>query len=150
MRPIFSSHRGFTLIELMVTVAIIGILAAIAYPSYLDSVRKSRRADAKAVLLEAAQFLERHYTEENSYLDNDDTNQEIDLDAIGLGKSPKDGSDRFYTISFDGAVETNSFTLQADPQGGQVNDPCGTLTLKHTGTKGVSDADSGYDVDKCW
>lgn len=59
---------GFTLMELMIVVAIVGILAAIAYPSYMDSVRKSRRADAKAALSNAVQALERYYTEKNTYL----------------------------------------------------------------------------------
>ena len=59
--------RGFTLVELLIVVAIIGILAAIVYPSYQDSVRKSRRADAKAVMAEAAQFMERFYTENFCY-----------------------------------------------------------------------------------
>ena len=60
-------HRGFTLIELMITVVIISIIAAIAYPSYIDSVRKARRADAQAHMLELASFMERFYTENNRY-----------------------------------------------------------------------------------
>ena len=58
---------GFTLIELMITVAVVGILAAIAYPSYQDSIRKSRRADAKSALLDAAHRQERFFTENNQY-----------------------------------------------------------------------------------
>ncbi len=59
--------RGFTLIEIMIVVAIVGILAAIAYPSYQDSVRKSRRADAKTALLEVAQLEERFFSVNNQY-----------------------------------------------------------------------------------
>jgi type IV pilus assembly protein PilE len=59
--------RGFTLIEMMITVAIIGILASIAYPAYQDYVRRAARADAKAVLMETAQFMERHFTTNNAY-----------------------------------------------------------------------------------
>ena len=60
-------QRGFTLIELMITVAVIAILAAIAYPSYQDSIRKSRRTDAKNALTQAAANMERYYTEKNTY-----------------------------------------------------------------------------------
>ena len=62
--PLPRPHRGagFTLTELMITVAIVGILASIAYPSYQDSVRKSRRGDAKAALMENAGFMERYYS----------------------------------------------------------------------------------------
>jgi len=55
-----NKQTAFTLIELMVTVAIVGILASIAYPSYQDSVRKSRRADVKGVVLGLANAMERH------------------------------------------------------------------------------------------
>src|SRR5690554_7773304 len=61
------TEKGFTLLELMIVVAVVGILAAIAYPSYMDSVRKSNRADAKAALNDAAQQMQRCYTLNSSY-----------------------------------------------------------------------------------
>ncbi|WP_332740297.1 type IV pilin protein [Hydrogenophaga sp.] len=66
----FTSRRssGFTLVELMITVAIVGILGALAYPSYLESVRKGRRAEARAALLNLLQQQERHLTQNNTYL----------------------------------------------------------------------------------
>lgn len=67
INTMFRGYRGFTLIELMVTVAIIGILAAIAYPAYTDYVRRGQRAEAKGLLLQNAQFLERNMTENNGY-----------------------------------------------------------------------------------
>jgi type IV pilus assembly protein PilE len=81
--------KGFTLIELVIVVAIVAILATIAYPSYQDSVRKSRRADAKGVLMEAAQWMERFYTENNRY-DQTRAGVAVALPA-SLQTSPKEG-----------------------------------------------------------
>lgn len=138
--------RGFTLIELMITVAIVGILAAVAYPSYQDSVRKSRRADAKAVLLEAAQWMERFYTENNRY-DQDTGGTAVAL-PTSLAASPKDGATKYYNIAFNPAAAQSTFTLRATPtsNGGQDNDPCGYLTLNNLGQKGVESS----TVEKCW
>lgn len=143
-RQIDFSQDGFTLIELMITVAIVGILAAIAYPSYQDSVQKSRRADAISVLTQAAQHMERCFTENNTYvLTNCKT-----LAQANLNKSPQEGSDQFYTIDFSVAPSAISYTLRAQPvaTGPQANDACGTLTLSSTGVKTVSSS----TVDACW
>src|SRR5690606_38472416 len=84
------SSAGFTLIEVMIVVAIIGILAAIAYPSYQDHVRKSRRADAQTALLELAQFMERHYTTNGRYLTSANA-----APALPFSEAPKDGTTKF-------------------------------------------------------
>lgn len=132
--------KGFTLIELMIVVAIIGILAAIAYPSYQDSVRKSRRADARAVLLEAAQLMERRYTE------NLTAGYAGVALPTNLTQSPQQGAP-FYVISFSATPTQAAFTLQAAPQGAQSSDKCGTLTLTNAGVKGQT---TGKTVDECW
>lgn len=145
------SARGFTLIELVVVVAIIGILAAIAYPSYQDSVRKSRRADAKAAVLELAQWMERNYTATNRY--NRTVGDTADQTAAQMtAKLPFNQSPRDSTKAYDldvSAVALNSFTLRAVPAGDQTNDPCKTLTVTNTGAKGVS-VDATLSAAECW
>ena len=119
--------RGFTLIELMVVVAVVAILASIALPSYQDSVRKSRRGQAKADLVELAQLLEREHTVRNSY-----GNDAADYD-IPFKQSPKTGTAR-YTIALSNQ-SANTFTLTATPAGPQASDTCGNLTLNQAGAK---------------
>jgi type IV pilus assembly protein PilE len=142
---------GFTLIELLVAIAIVAILATVAVASYQDHIRRSARADAKAVLMEAAGFMERYYTTNGRYTTNAGGAPEL----TGLTQSPKDGPAR-YTIAVS-AVTAQSYTLTATPTGAQVGDVCGELTLTHTGVKGVSGNPDGDgtpgdadDVQTCW
>ena len=91
-------HSGFTLIELMITVAVVAILAAIAYPSYTGYVQRARRTDAKTVLLEAAQFMERVYTERGAYNKKADGSAATTLSDVGMPtsllSSPQGGCDQ--------------------------------------------------------
>ncbi|CAH0186243.1 type IV pilin protein [Stenotrophomonas indicatrix] len=127
--------RGFTLIELMITVAVIAILAAVAIPSYSEHVRKSRRAQAKADLVELAQQLERFHTVQNTYSGM----------SLPFTESPRDGKS-YYTLSLSGAATSSAFTLQAVPGTGQDKDKCGTLTLDQAGRKTPTEA----KVAGCW
>lgn len=140
--------KGFNLIELVVAIAIIGILAAVAYPSYTDSVRKSRRGEAKAALAELAQWLERNYSESFRY-DQTGTGAALAATDVPITKTPKQGTAEYYQITL-ANWDADSFTLKATPQSAQAKDGCQTLTLTHTGVKGVEGAKDGYSVDRCW
>ena len=138
-----SGEQGFTLIELLVAVAIVGILAAIAYPSYQDYVRRANRAEAKTVLLETAQVLERNFTEASRF-DQTSSGTAINSAWLPFQHSPKGGTAK-YDISFSVGPSATAFTLQSVPTGTMTGDECGTLTLTSTGVKGVSTAKTD-----CW
>ncbi|MFZ5543608.1 MAG: type IV pilin protein [Pseudomonadota bacterium] len=143
---------GFTLIELMITVAIVAILAAIAYPSYRDSVDRSRRGDAKAVLLENAQWLERQYTVSSAYNKlGHSGGAAITSASLPVREAPKDSSTKTYDISFKAGEPTaSSFVLYAVPKGPMAADKCGTLSLSQTGARDVVNAASGVSAADCW
>jgi type IV pilus assembly protein PilE len=132
--------RGFTLIEIMITIAIVGIIAAIALPSYRESIAKGRRTDAQAALNEAAQFMERFYTE-NARYDQTVAGVAVALPA-GLTSTPRGAVAGHYAIGIP-TVARESYTLRAVPQNSQVGDRCGNMTLTHTGVRAASMAD-------CW
>ncbi len=136
---------GFTLIEVMIAVAIVGILSAIAYPSYQQHVRSSRRADAQAALSELAQFMERRFTETNSY---------AAAGPLPFTQSPKDGTAVYnLTLLPAPALTANTFILRAAPIAGgpQVGD--GNMQLAETGAKSWdrnNDGDFGDAMENCW
>jgi type IV pilus assembly protein PilE len=124
--------NGFTLIELMMVVAIVGILVAIAYPSYARYVEQARRADGKSALMDAAQRLERCHTQTNTYVDCD---------------FPNTSPDGFYAIAATQQLAM-AFTLTATPQNAQAGDTrCGTYTLQSNGTRVAS---GSLGTDRCW
>jgi type IV pilus assembly protein PilE len=125
-------QNGFTLIELMVVISILGIIAAIAIPSYLETVRKGRRSDAKVTILKISQNLERCFSENNSY-----------QVASGCTNFNNTNSDEgYYTITT--AQNATTFDITATAKGPQADDThCATFTLDEAGAKGGTHSD-------CW
>ena len=135
------SIRGFSLLELMIVVVVLGLLAAVAYPSYTDQIRKGRRNDGRSALMTTAQAMERYFTENSTY------------NGPALGATSSIGrtssQEGYYTISFDsaptggsvcGTTDTSStsataYRICATPTGAQATDSCGTLSISSTGVK---------------
>jgi type IV pilus assembly protein PilE len=129
-------NLGFTLIELMIAVAIIGILAAIAIPAYQGQIIKTRRSDGMSALTSVAQQLERCFSQNGKY-----------TGCPGHGNGTSQASEEgWYSV---GIVTTAStYTLTATPQNAQTSDTvCANLTLTQTGAKGISGTGTAAN---CW
>ena len=139
MLQIPNRSQGFSLIELLIAVAIIGILAAIAIPMYSDYVTRSRRADGQATLMQVAQELERCYTQFSKYNDNS-------CSEVNSGVVSETSDQGFYVVTAS-KLDESAFTLTATPQNEQADDTdCTTLTLTHLGEQSAT----GNDTDSCW
>lgn len=125
-----SSECGFTLIELMIVVAIIAIISAIALPSYFESVARSRRADAQSTLQESAQWLERYYSQNNNY-----TGSGTALFNSGYQYSPKGSTSGNAQYVLTIVANAQDYTLMATPTNGMSSDPCGVFVLNSVGQK---------------
>jgi type IV pilus assembly protein PilE len=133
-----SRFRGFTLIELMVVVAIVGILAAFAIPTYSEYVIKTRRASAAGCLMELSTFMERFHTTSMTYA------------GANLPQTTcQNNSSSFYTFAFaDGEPTATTFAIEAKPAGAQTADSkCATLGINQVGTKSIS---GSATVSTCW
>lgn len=127
-------HKGFTLIELMIVVAIIAILASVSFSQYAAYGERARRAEARAALLDAAALQERYYS---------DNNQFAALATVGISTSTENN---YYTLSMSlDDANNQSFTLTATPVNADAD--CATLTFTNAGAKGFTGSGS---LDTCW
>jgi type IV pilus assembly protein PilE len=150
--------RGFTLMELMIVVAVIGILSAIAFPSYTEHLAKGKRAQATAHLMAAQQWMERWYSENYSYSVNTagvSVNQTAQFPARH-GKVPAEGAST-YTVTLPTAnLTASTYTVLATRTGSMANDRCGDFTLDNLGRKGVTNYSTSHfrsdaeAVKACW
>ena len=131
---------GFTLIEMMIVVAVIAILTAVVLPSYQGSIRKARRTDARGALSMAAQCMERWNTQQNTYVGATFTTATI-AGTLPCRSTSENG---YYGLVASNLTAT-TFTVTATPVGDQAVDSCGTYTLDQAGTRG-----SAGPVTQCW
>ncbi|MCW8165487.1 type IV pilin protein [Verminephrobacter aporrectodeae] len=154
------TQRGFTLIEVMIVTAIIAILAAVAYPSYREYIAKSRRAEAKTILISAQQWMERFYTENFRYDENSAGVAVTDLtqfpSRFSVSPVPGQGSP-VYAISLDkSSIKRDTYSVKADRIAGSVmaNDRCGDFSIDHLGRKDLKNysgfADKSAAMEACW
>lgn len=150
------SEQGFTLIELMVVLAIVGIIAAIAYPSYLQYVTKSNRSAAESYMLSVSNKEEQYMLDMRQYFSapltsSACTNILTGAPLASLGITPSNNVSQNYSMDIcaDNTTTPFTYTITATPIGSQqTNDTkCGTLTLKQDGTKGTSVPGA---VTACW
>lgn len=155
MRNLTQTHRGFTLIELMIAVAVIGILSAIAYPSYVSYVQRAHRSEAKAALLQNAALLERNFTMVNRYDNVFANGSGAATSGLIILVAPPNGT-KVYDIAVSYSVGVPSattpaldFLLTATPTGSMASDACGAFTLDQAGVQDVKPPAS-LSKAECW
>lgn len=131
----------------MITVAIVAILAAVAYPSYREYIDRSRRSEAQGILMEAAQWMERFYAENYRYDKNTKDVVVEDIFGTRFEHSPRTGS-AAYSISVKESSDT-AFVVQAVRTGSMVGDKCGDFEITHTGVRRLAGSPTST-MDRCW
>jgi type IV pilus assembly protein PilE len=136
-------QAGFSLVELLVVLVIMGVLSAVALPGYTRYVQRGNRTEVMTALLEAQHFMERYYSANGQYLS---PAKAVPMLPQRLQGIPSQGTVR-YQLSVREAT-ANSYLLQAVPEGSMAGDVCGSLTINQTGLRGV--LNSTHSVSECW
>jgi type IV pilus assembly protein PilE len=137
-----SHDKGFTLIELMIVVALLGIIATIALPSFLDQIKKARRSDAKQALFDVAAKLEQYYQDNKGYP------TASNMALLGYAGATFTSLEGYYTIGFTVVPTATTYTIRAVPIAPQDEDTaCATFGLNHLGVKTITGTSI---IDRCW
>lgn len=134
-----NKQRGVTLLELLIVIVVIGILVAVAYPSYTKQVQRTKRAECAGGLVQLANAMERYFSQNNSYTGA------TPLNTLTIDKCPIDDGAKTYDLTIP-VLTATTYTLRATPVGGQANDACGYLELDNAGRKS---AQTGT-IATCW
>jgi type IV pilus assembly protein PilE len=150
MNKLTYKNKGFTLIELMIVIAIIGIIAAIAIPAYGDYIKRARRNEAKALIMEMAQWMERKYSSDNCYSAMVSGACSTGAPTLPYTQSPKQGDSMYtITVAMGAASPQTTYILTATPTAGSPmdNDECSLFTLSQDGRRS---GQSPTLYSKCW
>ena len=136
--------RGFTLIELMITITVLALLASIALPTYMNQIRKARRTEAKTAVLDLAGREERLYSVTNAY-----SQVPADL-GYGAGTFPKSVGNGYFDVDVTATATTFTITATASTPDQLDDTACKTFTILHTGVRSAQDSGSADNTAVCW
>ena len=143
--PLRLAPRGFTLVELLVAMAALGILAAIALPAFFEQLARARRTEVQAALLEDAAYMQHYYAAHNAYTDTLPP-------RLPFPSAPREGSASYSITVSVPATDPTSFVLTATRVGAMSSDACGDFTYDSLGRRDLVPGSfaAGRSAERCW